>query len=129
MEKQILVRVPGYSSAQIADMLDGLPLKCDDISISTRSNEVDSAMEPATVAVLISAGALILSQVLRSITEIYLDHKKARNPSHSKPNVNVTIFLTLGGKISRKVKRADEFDDILADLPSDPSEVTLVELE
>jgi hypothetical protein len=126
---RLLFSVPAMSRAQLMDMLGGLAMRDKRVKVADERQGSDLDTDPATVA-LISAGGLMAVELIRSVTQIYLEHKKAQVKKPEKPpEVQVTVHLALGDRRSATVIDAEEIDVKLADLPKDPAEIRRIQLK
>lgn len=126
-ETRVVFSAPGMSKAELSDLLGGLKMAGKPMKVDTAPSSGGLNTDPATVA-LIGAAGLLLVELIKSATQIYLEHKKASAPQE-KPTAQVTVHLTLGGRRTARISNAAELTLLIPDLPSDPAEIRRIQLE
>jgi hypothetical protein len=127
-DTRVVFSAPGMSRAQLMDLLGGVAARDPRVRVADPREGGALDADPATVA-LIGAVGLMLVELIRSATQVYLERKKAEaRKAESPPQVQVVVHFTLGGRRSVTVQDAEQIGVLLADLPADPAEIRRVQL-
>lgn len=123
----VRLRVPRASKAHLMEIFAFLPYEHEGITFANESNAHELFMDAATVGLVVSSGTLILIQLLKSLTNIYLDALK-KYKRGSTLNLDIKVVLATGEVLRTTVASAEKLEDSLPRLPHKIDEVDMIEV-
>ncbi len=111
MENSILIKFSHVSQSDLAEMLFPLTIEFESLKVTVPKNKEGFNMDPATIAIVVSAGTLVVVQLLKSLTDIYIQSRKEKFSEESKhPPVNLNIELIVGNSIDLNILDIEEIE-------------------
>ena len=129
MHSKILIRIPGYSQAQVGEILDSLPMKHPGVSLAAMPSGGAPQMEPATVAIVIGSATLILREIIKSVTQLFIEHQKKSTGKAENRRIHIVVEMTIGKTQEGQISSKNELEDFVERLPSDAVEIRRITLE